>query len=97
MEREYMREDYYPSAVLTIKVGVVQECEYSLGWGTNMEHPHRSGGTSKISITINILQGSNCSLEPGDWQGYWNTNREMYSKCLLAYVLVIGPKSVCDF
>ena len=50
MEREYVREDYYPSAVLTIKVGVVQECEYNLGWGMNLGHPHRTAGQAKYLL-----------------------------------------------
>lgn len=49
MERGYVREDHYRSAILTMKVGVIQECEYNLGWRTMLGQPHRTGGTSKGS------------------------------------------------
>lgn len=92
MERGYMREDHYRSVILTMNVGVIQECEYNLGWGAKLGQPHRTGADKQ-----RILQGSDCSLDPADLQGYRNTTREMESKCLLACLDVICPRSVGDF
>lgn len=39
--------------------------------------------SSKISVAINILQGSHCSLDPGKQQEYRNTIGE---ECLLVLI-----------